>query len=221
MGIEWDLLVFREDLMDWYDNHGRDFPWREPDCSVYEVFVAQMLLRKTTATVVAETHPKFVSIYPSFDSLIDAEVDELSDLLEPLGLQNKRAAAFKEIASLCRDGLPTTRSDLLELPHVGPYIADSTLCFGYGRPQPVIDSNIARIYARLSGEEFGTGHEIYRNDQLSEMAERVLPTENYQEFNWALLDFGAKICTAQSPNCETCFASDYCAYFDEVEADTS
>jgi A/G-specific adenine glycosylase len=216
MDLEQDLLVFREGLMGWYESRRRDYPWRQSECTIYEVFLAEMLLRKTTAEAVDKIYPKFVSRYPTLTSVVNAEIEDISELLEPLGLQNKRAKAFKQIASECPDGLPQDRRGLLELPHVGPYIADSTLCFGYDQRQPIIDANIGRIYGRLMGNDFGSGHELYRNERLRNIARKMLPEENYQEFNWALLDFGAKVCTARSPDCDECFASSYCAYYRDV-----
>ena len=206
-------MGFPADLIKWYGEHRRSFPWREDGLTPYRVFVAEMLLRKTTAEAVDPVYKDFIKQYPELSSLRAADIEEIAKLLQPLGLHNKRAKAFKNIAEQCPRGLPDTREELLELPHVGPYIADATICFGYGRKQPIIDANVARIYARLLGKDFGTGHQMYRNQELRELIESNLPETDFKEFSWALLDFGAKICTARSPNCEQCFASDYCEYY--------
>lgn len=211
-------MAFRADLTEWHDANRRDFSWRDVDRSVYEVFVGEMLLRKTTAAAVEPIFEEFVERYPTIERLDEASVDDLAELLQPLGLHNKRARALKDIAADCTGGLPRSRDEFLDLPHVGPYIADATLCFGRDERRVVIDANVGRIFGRLLGRDFGSGHQLYGNDELREVVLEHLPESGYKEFNWALLDFGALICTARSPACEDCFARDYCAYYsDEVD----
>jgi A/G-specific adenine glycosylase len=168
-------MRFPADLMEWYKNCKRFFPWRENDLTPYEAFVAEMLLRKTTAEAAESVYRQFIDQFPDLDSLERAEAEEIAQLLQPLGLHNKRAKAFKNIADQYPDGLPDTRKELLELPQVSPYIADSTLCFGYGRNQPIVDANVARIYSHLLGKDFGTGHQMYRNQELRSLVESDLP----------------------------------------------
>jgi len=212
-------MDFPVDLMHWYEVHRRSFPWRDDNLTPYKVFVAEMLLRKTTAEAVEPVYKEFIEQFPDLQSLEQVETEEITELIQPLGLHNKRAEALKDIVDQCPNTLPDTREELLELPHVGPYIADSTLCFGYGRKQPIVDANVARIYSRLLGKDFGTGHQMYRNQELRGLVESDLPETGFKDFNWALLDFGAKVCTARSPCCEECFANEYCTYFQEENAD--
>lgn len=199
--------------MRWFQDNRRSFPWRKKGLTSYEIFTAEMLLRKTTAEAVERVYDDFVSRFPTLQSINRAEVEEIAEFLQSLGLQNKRAQAFKDIAELCQDGIPDSREELMELPHVGPYISDSTLCFGFDSRQPIIDANVARIYSRLLGKYFGSGHQMYRNKELREIVQADLPQDLYKDFNWALLDFGAIMCTARSPRCERCFANEYCSYY--------
>lgn len=213
-------MSFPASLMQWYKENKRSFPWREDGLTPYQVFAAEMLLRKTTAEAAEPVYENFIEQYLELSSIRKADVEEIVELLQPLGLHNKRAEAFKDIAEQCPQGLPDTREELLELPHVGPYIADATICFGYGRKQVIIDANVARIYSRLLGKDFGTGHQMYRNQELRGIVESDLPDDGFKDFNWALLDFGAKICTARSPSCKQCFASDYCDHYQTALEDT-
>lgn len=210
---------FVEELTEWGKSNCREFPWREEARSPYEVFIAEMLLRRTTAEAVEPVYREFLERYPDLSALSSADKDELAELLQPLGLHNKRAKALRDITSqLVFSGIPETEEKLLDLPHVGPYVANATLCFGYGKRRPIVDANVARIYSRVFGFDV-MDEQLHEDNYLWDFAESLLPAEDYQSYNLALLDFGAKLCTAQSPNCTSCFANDYCVYFSEREAE--
>lgn len=204
---------FVRDLVEWGRENYREFPWREEDRSPYEVFIAEMLLRRTSAEAVEPVYREFLDRYPDLNSLSSADRDELADLLQPLGLHNKRAKALRDITSqLVFSGIPDTEDELLELPHVGPYVANATLCFGYGQRQPIVDANVARIYSRVFDIDV-MEDQLHEDDYLWDFAESLLPEESYRDYNLALLDFGAEVCTSQSPECDTCPVNEMCKYY--------
>lgn len=203
---------FQEHLLSWSESNLREYPWRETD-DPYRVLVAEMLLQKTFADKVKPIYGEFVSRYPELEMLADADVDEVASLLEPLGLQNVRARALIDIANEHIDGsIPGDEEGLLELPYIGPYAANATLCFGFDERRPVVDSNVVRAYNRAFGMDLTP-----QDEEAWEIADQVLPEEDYQRFNLALLDFGAKICTADSPRCQECFYNSLCAYYATTE----
>jgi A/G-specific adenine glycosylase len=200
--------AFRSLLLSWSKENLRKYPWRETD-SPYRVLVAEILLQKTFADKVEPIYNKFIYRYPDLETLANADVDEVASLLKPLGLQNVRAQALIDIATeYAKVGIPDNEGELLQLPYVGPYAANATLCFAFDRRRPVVDANVVRIYNRVFGTDFTP-----QNDEAWELAERMLPENDYQRFNLALLDFGAKICTADSPLCPECNYRDRCAYY--------
>lgn len=204
---------FIENLIEWGAENRRSFPWRESNRSPYEVFIAEMLLRRTTAESVEPVYREFLERYPDFGALGEASAEELADLLEPLGLHNERAKALRDITSqLAMTGLPESTNELLDLPHVGRYAANATLCFGFGERRPIVDANVARIYSRLFGFEVDMD-QLHEDSYIWDFAERMLPETDYLDYNLALLDFGAKKCTSQSPACEECFTNARCAYY--------
>lgn len=207
---------FRRDLLAWADDGNlRSFTWRDPDASVYEVFVAEFFLTQTPAEHVADIHPEFVATYPSLAALSEATSEELAAVIEPLGFQNMRADALTEIAAT-HDVLPVEREGLLALPRVGLYIADATLCFGTGERLPIVDRNVTRVYDRFFGDAWpsdDTGKRAFAAAMLPDEATAV------RRYNFALLDFGASVCTKQDPACETCFAATYCRYYQDQTAD--
>lgn len=201
---------FQIDLLDWSREHERDFPWRDREAGLYEVFMSEMFLRRTRADVVESFIPEFFESYPDLASLRRTDQDELASTIRPMGLQNKRAQGLLRLADEIEgDELPRQRERLLELPQVGPYVANATLCFALDRPLAIVDRNVDRIYRRLFGEEWAP-----LDDEAKYLfAEQVLPEDEARRFNLALLDFASQVCTAPEPHCERCFANGYCRYF--------
>lgn len=208
---------FVGELAEWGENNRREFPWREEDRSPYEVFIAEMLLRRTSAEAVEPVYREFLDRYPDLNALSSADKEELAELLQPLGLHNNRAKALRDITSqLVFSGIPDTEEELLDLPHVGPYVANATLCFGYGQRRPIVDANVARIYSRVFDIDL-MDDQLHEDDYLWDFAESLLPEEEYRGYNLALLDFGAAVCTSKSPSCPTCLSNDICEYYQEKE----
>lgn len=197
---------FRSSLLNWGTENTRQYPWRETDRSLYEVFIAEFFLTQTPADNVAVVYPQFVGQFPSLSAINNANKEELVEVIEPLGFYNLRAKALKAIAAQY-DNLPESVEELAELPRVGQYIANTTLCFARGRPLPVLDRNVNRIYGRVFNEDWQKSEA----EQL-DFAERLVPSDEARAYNLALLDFGAAVCQT-APRCDVCFATEYCGYY--------
>ena len=205
---------FREDILDWGRDNRRQFKWRESR-NPYEIIVAELLLQSTKAETVEPIYEDVLKTYPNPSSLKEADKSEISELLNPLGLQNRRASWLSSIGEeLSEDGVPRTEECLLELPGVGKYVANATLCFAYGKGKPVVDRNVIRVYQRV----FSIEEDRQRSEELWEFAREVLPEENARNYNLSLLDFASILCRSQSPACDRCFANDYCRFYN-LEAD--
>jgi A/G-specific adenine glycosylase len=123
---------------------------------------------------------------------------------------------LRDITSqLVFSGIPDTEEALLDLPHVGPYVANATLCFGYDQRSPIVDANVARLYSRVFDLD-ARDDQLHEDDYLWDFAESLLPTESCRSYNLTLLDFGAEVCTAQSPDCESCPLNELCEYYGET-----
>lgn len=200
---------FRETLQSWAEENLRDFPWRE-DATPYQVLVAEVLLQQTIASKVEPVYEEFVERYPEPEDLLDVDPDELAELLDPLGLQNVRAKALVDNAEEIADrGVPRDVEELQDLSYVGRYGANATLCFGFGERRPIVDANVVRLYGRFFGKDFDGA----QDDAAWEFAEEVLPDEDVQRYNLALLDFAADTCTARSPTCDRCAFQDACQFY--------
>lgn len=199
---------FTQDLLRWSEENYREFSWRGTR-DPYQVLIAEILLQRTKAEKVEPIFNEFIERYPSVPDLQEAKQNEVADLLNPLGLQNRRATSLVKIGSQIGEAaIPENEEALLELPHVGRYVANAVLCFAHEQPRPIVDQNVIRVYQRV----FDINEDRQRSEELWQFAERVLPEERAREYNLALLDFAAERCTAQSPECEACFARSYCPY---------
>lgn len=200
---------FRTSLLDWGRSNAREYPWREPGRSLYEVFVAEFFLTQTPADNVASVYPDFIGRFPSLKAIEESSEDELVDAIRPLGFQNMRASALKEIASRV-ERIPEDPEDLVKLPRVGRYIANATVCFALSQPLPVIDRNVKRIYSRIFGDDWPESE-----SKQAEFASVLVPEDKARLYNCSLLDFGAAICQS-TPDCSSCFFSGRCQYYREL-----
>ncbi|GGN98627.1 hypothetical protein [Haloarcula pellucida] len=214
-GVPATIEPFRKDLLEWAESNLRNFPWRDDSISVYEMFVAEFFLTQTPAENTADVYPEFLDRYPALEHVREASQAELAEMIEPIGFQHMRADALAEIASEY-DELPTDVEELLQLPRVGPYVANATLCFALDRRLPVVDRNVNRVYSRVFGDEYPDGDADRREFALESLPEDGAIARTY---NLALLDFGAMVCTKQAPRCSECFAREYCSYYQSVVAD--
>lgn len=211
MAQQQEIEDFRSELLIWASDNLRSFPWRETS-DPYEILIAEILLQKTAAEKVDSIYEEFLSTYPTLTDLAEADREELADIIYSLGFQNQRSKALISIGQILDgSGVPDHDEHLLELPYVGRYAANATLCFAFGEPRPIVDANVVRVYNRIFDTDFN-----YRDEAAWQFAAEVLPEANAWEFNLAILDFAAEICAPKSPNCEDCFFTDQCSYYQSL-----
>ncbi len=207
------LRWVRRRLLSWFARNGRSFPWREPGCTPYEIAIAEILLQRTTAAGVARAYPDFIGGYPSWTALAQAPLEELESALRPLGLWRQKALAFHCLAGsieACGGVIPPTRAELERLRGIGPYTASALLAVVYGRAEPLLDVNMARLLGRLFGSPQRSGADSRRT--LHSLALRLVSGKRSLARNWAALDFGALVCRARHPLCAQCPLRARCSY---------
>lgn len=164
---------FQQDLFEWSEGNLRSFPWREDDATPYEVLIAEIMLKQTRSPTVREIYLEFIKEYPTLENLAETDREGLIEIIQPLGLYNYRADAFREIAERAADGgLPEDEDELSDLPQVGSYVLNATLCFGFGEERPIMDTNVERIYGRVFK---GDGVDKFDETKLWALAEEMLP----------------------------------------------
>ena len=199
-------------FVNWYEGHGRSFPWRDGGVSPFAILVAEVLLQKTRAEMVAKVWPSLVKEYPGPDELAVADPEELFDLVSGLGFGHKRTTALIDLASAVRQcaTLPSQPKDLIKLPYIGMYSAHAVACFGFAQRVPIVDLSVARVISRIAGAV--PPKDIRRAPLIWNIAWEMLPASSFAEHNYGLLDFAATICKARSPRCAQCPIATVCAY---------
>ena len=201
-------------LLNWYKTNKRSFPWRKKATTLYEILIAEILLRKTTAEMVAMFFPKFIKKYPNIHSIKKISKDVLKEDLRPLGLYETRAEILKKLANELEtkyEGqIPSQYDELIELYGIGKYIANAVLCFGYNKNVILVDTNINRIFSRLKNKEYLI--KISDNHPLWQELDNLVINKNCKDIFMALLDFGALVCKKKNFNCLICPILELCNY---------
>ncbi len=198
------IAATRALLLRWSANHCRDLPWRKTRDS-YPILLAELLLKRTTATAVSKVYEQLLQKYPTLYHLAGASQRELAEELRPLGLYRQRASAIARLAAYLtveeQGTIPTSLERLLKVPNLGDYSARAILSFAIGVPYAVLDSNVERILYRLHQNRL---HDRLSRARLQMVADSLLPVKRHREFNFALLDLGSLICRPSYPKCDQC-----------------
>ena len=203
----------RASLLDWFDVHGRDLPWRSPTASTYEKICVEVLLQRTRAETVAAIYAGFFARYPGWRELALAPISELEDVLKPIGLWSRRARSINALATYAAEHegvFPSKREELAKVPAVGQYVANAILLFQHGVPSPLVDVNMARVLERyLRPRKLA---DIRHDPWLQQAAHWLVRCDDPVRVNWATLDFAAATCRARNPACLDCMFRARCNF---------
>jgi A/G-specific adenine glycosylase len=196
---------FRRRLLTWYRRNGRALPWRETR-DPYRILVSEIMLQQTQVDRVLPKYAEWLDRYPSFEALADAPVSDVVRTWYPLGY-NVRPRRLHDIAreAVATYGgeLPDDEDALRSFKGIGPYTAGAVMSFAFGRRAAILDTNVARVLSRVFvGRERDKRHAGEK--QLWAISRAVLPHRHVFDFNQALMDFGATMCTARAPRCTPC-----------------
>lgn len=208
------FLQFRHLLKQWWLTASRDFPWRHHR-SPYRTLIAELMLRRTRADQVVPVYERFVNSYPTLAMAAQADPCDIRAILYPLGLSwrieniidllNQAYNRFGEV-------LPIDIEALLTLPGVGDYVAGAVACFAGGQPVALIDTNVVRVLGRVFGVDIQG--EARRRREMHDLTDSALDRDDPVTYQYALLDFAAKVCTAKNPFCNCCpFSQASCCEF--------
>lgn len=198
-------------ISDWFKTNGRDFPWRitkEP----FRILVAEMLLRRTTATAVARVYPDFIIRFDTPERLARSRVSTIEKQVTTLGLQNLRAQHMKSTASRIvndfKGTIPNDFEKLSSLPGVGRYVSSAILNFAFGEPVSLVDGNVIHLMSRVFGLKFNGPSD---EDAWSFMNSFGLDAQS-SAFYWGIIDLVATVCTRKSPRCAICSLNELCTW---------
>ncbi|WP_210649954.1 A/G-specific adenine glycosylase [Nocardioides sp. SYSU D00065] len=210
-----DPTVLHERVLDWYDEHARDLPWRRPEATPWSVMVSELMLQQTPVVRVLPVHAAWLERWPTPTALASAPTGEAVRMWGRLGYP-RRALRLHAAATVIveRHGgeVPAAYDDLLALPGVGDYTAAAIASFAFGRRHVVLDTNVRRVLARaVSGRELPPPA-VTRAER--DVATSLLPDDPATAATWAVatMELGALVCTARQPACDACPVADLCAW---------
>ena len=199
------MSIDAEALLDWFGETARALPWREPDATAWHILMSEIMLQQTPVVRVEPIWREWVARWPVPSAMAASSQAEVLRAWGKLGYP-RRALRLHECARVLAaehgDVVPADVDVLLSLPGIGAYTARAVACFAYGQRVPVVDTNVRRVVARaVHGREPG-------NPSSRDLAETEallpVPVPRAARFSAALMELGALVCTARSPDCARC-----------------
>ncbi|WP_414644243.1 A/G-specific adenine glycosylase [Allocoleopsis sp.] len=199
----------RQALLRWYTQFGRDLPWRRGH-DPYPIWVSEIMLQQTQVKTVIPYYHRWLEQFPTIEPLASADLQQVLKAWEGLGYysraRNLHRAAQKIVQQY--DGIfPTQLEEVLALPGIGLTTAGGILSAAFNQPVAILDGNVKRVLARLVALPVPPAK---ATKQLWQISEALLDRKHPREFNQALMDLGATICTPKKPNCKSCPWKDSC-----------
>jgi len=198
-------------LIQWYEQHKRDLPWRDTD-DAYKIWISEIILQQTRVNQGLDYYYRFVERFPDVQNLAAASEDEVLKYWQGLGYYSRARnlhKAAQQVVSQFDGKFPDQYADVLSLSGVGEYTAAAICSFAYNLPFAVVDGNVFRVLSRLFGIntpiDSGQGKKEFKL-----LAEELLDKKHSGQHNQAIMEFGALQCTPVSPVCETCPLSAQC-----------
>ncbi|EAR50495.1 A/G-specific adenine glycosylase [Oceanicola granulosus HTCC2516] len=200
------------DLLDWYDVHARQLPWRVPPAArragvrpdPYRVWLSEVMLQQTTVPAVKGYFRRFTETWPTVEALAAAEDGAVMEAWAGLGYYARARNLLKCARAVVAEHggrFPETAEGLRELPGIGPYTSAAIAAIAYDAPATVVDGNVERVMARL--------HDVHTplpaaKGELTALAAALTPEARPGDYAQAVMDLGATICTPRRPACGIC-----------------
>lgn len=192
-------------LLVWYDQHARTLPWRGIH-DAYRTWVSETMLQQTRVETVIGYYDRFLQHFPTIAELAAAPEDDVLKLWEGLGYYSRARNLHKGAQQVMADfggAIPSTVEELRRISGIGPYTAGAIASIAFDQPVPAVDGNVIRVVSRLCGIRENVGVPSVRR-ALDAQASVLVPADRPGDFNQALMDLGATICTPGTPSCEKC-----------------
>ncbi len=203
------VLQFRQNLLFWYDLRARDLPWRETR-DPYRIWLSEIMLQQTRVAAVIDHYHDFLRRFPTVEKL--ARAREASVLAAWSGLGYYRRARMMHAAAkqiVQKGKFPEASGELRDLPGIGRYTAAAIASIAFNEPVAVVDGNVERVLQRLSGK-------LLSVQDCWITATELVDSTRPGDFNQAMMELGAVICTPRTPKCLTCPVVDWCATHGEL-----
>jgi A/G-specific adenine glycosylase len=203
------LIAVRRALLGWYDRQRRDLPWRRTS-DPYHVWVSEVMLQQTTVKAVVPYYEAFLARFPTLQALAQEPEEEVLAAWSGLGYYHRARNLHRgaqHVAERHGGRFPRSLEAALAVPGVGLYTASAILSIAYGEALPVVDGNVRRVLARLFALR---GPEYRKDGPYYNRAEELLDRQRPGDWNQALMELGATVCTPRSPGCDACPLRSHC-----------
>jgi A/G-specific adenine glycosylase len=215
---EKELPKFRAQLLEWYQESKRQLPWRTIDDS-YAIWVSEVMLQQTQTRKVLEYYARFLKKFPSVKALARVELDEVLKVWEGLGYyaraRNLHRAA-KEIVAQHNGKIPRSYEELRKVQGIGPYTAAAVASIAFSQPKAVVYGNVIRVISRLYLID-SNPKQKQAKASIAQYAEKLLDRSAPGDFNQAMMELGATLCTPRKPKCMFCPVSEFCAAYQQLD----
>jgi A/G-specific adenine glycosylase len=198
-------LRLRRSLLGWYAKTKRPLPWRKTS-DPYRILVVEVMSQQTQVERVMEYYDRFLKQFPDVHALARASTQRVLKVWEGLGYYTRARNLHRAAQKIVREfggQVPSGVEDLLTLPGCGPYTAAAVSSIAFNQPVPVLDGNVTRVLCRFFGI-WDDPRKQATQKQLRALAEELMAKNKAREFNEALMELGARVCTPQSPRCDSC-----------------
>jgi A/G-specific adenine glycosylase len=200
---------FQKRLLIWYEECGRDLPWRRTE-DPYKILVSEVMLQQTQVDRVIPKFHEFLEKYPTVQDLAEAKPEDVRKTWYPLGY-NIRPYRLHGIACEAMEryggNIPSKEEELLSMKGIGRYTAGAIRSFAFQKDAAILDTNVMRVLHRIF---IGTGDPKKQKVTLWLLSGKLIPKGKGYDFNQALMDFGAMVCTARKPLCALCPMQNIC-----------
>lgn len=198
----------------WYQQQGRDLPWRHQN-NPYWIWVSEIMLQQTQVVTVIPYFYRWLERFPSVDDLAQADLQEVLKAWEGLGYYARARNLHKAAQYLIKNynGIfPKNIEEVLKLPGIGRTTAGGILSAAFNQRVSILDGNVKRVLSRLIALPVPPSQAL---PQLWELSDRLIDLENPKDFNQGLMDLGATVCTRKNPKCDRCPWQGYCQAYNK------
>lgn len=192
-------------MLRWYDQHGRQLPWRE-SADPYRIWISEIMLQQTTVAAVVPYFERFLERFPDVRTLAAADVEDVLRLWEGLGYYSRARNLYKAAGEIVRQHngeFPADKDALQALPGIGPYTAAAIASFAFNLPAGILEANTIRLYSRLIELDIDPRGSKGQKTLWS-FADWAVARKRAADFNQAVMDIGSQVCTPTDPPCPKC-----------------
>ena len=203
---------FSIELLTWYERSKRDLPWRRSR-NPYYIWVSEIMLQQTRVDTVIPYFERFINRFPTIEALATAPEEDVLKCWEGLGYYSRARnlqTAAQQVMELHGGQVPDNTTAVAALKGVGPYTTGAIMSIAFNRPEPAVDGNVMRVLSRyfLIEEDIV---KVGTRKLMEKLVVELIPEGRASDFNQALMELGALVCTPKSPSCLTCPVMAYCA----------